>query len=328
MNEFFCSPDSVGEVKSAGGRTISNSNDADIVLITDLGDTGRVRKLGRPFAFSIDVRSSKDVDTATLAAQKGADVVIVSTGDWKIIPLENMIAQMRGAKARILSRVHSPQEVSTMFGILERGVDGVVLPTDRIENVKHATSLLSQLGRLELHVVKVIETRDVGIGERACVDTASMLNMGEGLLIGSKADFLFLIHNESVGSDFTSPRPFRVNAGAVSSYMYARGGKTKYLSEVQAGDEVLIVDSKGTPRTAVVGRTKIERRPLKLVKAEKNGRTGVILVQNAETIRFVSNDEKLISATELKLGDEILAYLAGASARHFGMTVDEYILEK
>ena len=65
---------------------------------------------------------------------------------------------------------------------------------------------------------KILEVKDVGIGERVCVDTASILEIGEGMLIGSKSNFMFLIHNESVGSSFTSPRPFRVNAGAVYCY--------------------------------------------------------------------------------------------------------------
>ena len=62
------------------------------------------------------------------------------------------------------------------------------------------------------------EIKEVGMGERACVDTASMLKQGEGLLVGNQANFMFLLHNESAGSGFTSPRPFRVNAGAIQCY--------------------------------------------------------------------------------------------------------------
>ena len=57
--------------------------------------------------------------------------------------------------------------------------------------------------------VKILEVREVGSGERVCVDTASMLTTGEGMLVGSRSNFMFLIHNESEGSAFTSPRPFR-----------------------------------------------------------------------------------------------------------------------
>jgi len=50
--------------------------------------------------------------------------------------------------------------------------------------------------------------------------------------IGSRANFLFVVHNDSVGSSFTSPRPFRVNAGAIHCYTLAPDCTTKYLSEL------------------------------------------------------------------------------------------------
>ena len=63
-------------------------------------------------------------------------------------------------------------------------------------------------------------------------------------------------------------RPFRVNAGAVHAYVLLPEGKTKYLSELKAGDEVLVVRHDGATSVAYVGRNKIERRPLMLVEAE------------------------------------------------------------
>jgi 3-dehydroquinate synthase II len=34
------------------------------------------------------------------------------------------------------------------------------------------------------------------------------------------------------------------------------------------------------------------------------------------------------TTTDLKVGDEVLAYARSSSGRHFGMPVDEFILEK
>ena len=48
----------------------------------------------------------------------------------------------------------------------------------------------------------------------------------------------------------------------VHSYLAAPGERTAYLSELQTGAEVLVVDPQGRQRTAVVGRIKVERRPL------------------------------------------------------------------
>jgi 3-dehydroquinate synthase II len=155
-----------------------------------------------------------------------------------------------------------------------------------------------------------------------------MMAMGEGMLVGSKSNFMLLVHNESVGSSFTSPRPFRVNAGAVYCYTIAPDGNTRYLSEVESGSEVWIVNKNGLARRAVVGRSKIETRPLRMLRAEIEGQTGTVILQNAETIRLITREGKLLSVTDIKAGNEVLGYAKPATGRHFGMEVDEYIVEK
>lgn len=56
--------------------------------------------------------------------------------------------------------------------------------------------------------------------------------------------------------------------GPVHTYVAIPGGKTCYLSELKSGKEVIVVDQKGQQRTAIVGRVKIETRPLILVGAK------------------------------------------------------------
>ncbi len=86
-------------------------------------------------------------------------------------------------------------------------------------------------------------------------------------------------------------------------------------------------DIEGNGRAVVVGRAKIERRPMLLVEAEYQGKKLSAVLQNAETIRLVKGDGSLISVVDLKEGDEILGYVEEAG-RHFGMKVEETILEK
>ena len=168
------------------------------------------------------------------------------------------------------------------------------------------------------------------MGERVCIDTVSMLSQGEGMLVGNRSNFLFLVHNESIGSSFTSPRPFRVNAGAVHCYTIIPGGTTNYLSELESGSQVYIVNDKGVGRVVGVGRAKIESRPLRLFKAKINEKEhGSIIVQNAETIRFLAKDGSILPVTHAKTGDSILVHSKPPTGRHFGMEVaNEYILEK
>ncbi|MCL4437124.1 MAG: 3-dehydroquinate synthase II [Thaumarchaeota archaeon] len=326
---FICSPSEVSTVKTAGSVAAAPSEKADIFLASNLKDAEAKRKEGRRFALKIKVNGNEDVDEAISAAKLGAEAVVVETGDWKIIPLENLIAGIRRhTNTRIYAKVDSVEEIPTMFAVLEMGVDGVVLSTGNQSDVERASKHLSSLGRVGLIPAKVTEVKNVGVGDRACIDTASMLNLGEGILVGSQAKVLFLVHNESSGSKFTSPRPFRVNAGSIHSYTLTPNGKTRYLSELESGDEVLAVDKDGKTRTVVVGRVKIERRPLTLIKASYQGGSGSVLLQNAETIPLVGKEGQRIPVTSLKIGDEILVRLGEVSGRHFGTAVDEFVLEK
>ena len=105
------------------------------------------------------------------------------------------------------------------------------------------------------------------------------------------------------------------------------GNKTRYLSELEAGDEVITINSKGEAKTAIIGRSKIERRPLLMIEAENDGQKIRTLVQNAETIRMVSDKGEPLSVADIKVGDKILAYFTDG-ARHFGMAIEEQIIEK
>lgn len=305
--------------------TLYPSSTANYVIL-DKASTPRPK--GKKVGVKFKVLSNADIEKILSSAKRGLDFVIVEVKDWKIIPLENIIAKLHKLHTKIYAVARNAGEVRKMFSILEVGVDGVIFTTSSINEVREALVHLGSRG-YKLKVAKIMEIKEVGDGERVCVDTASMLKRGEGMLVGSKSNFLFLVHNESVGSSFTSPRPFRVNAGAVHCYTVSPDGTTKYLSELETGSEVLVLDSKGRARRATVGRSKIERRPMLMIKAKIGNEVGGIIAQNAETIRFVKSDGHLISVTHIKRGDSVLAYAQPAIGRHFGMEVaDEYIVEK
>lgn len=310
-----------------GFRTIYESEDADMVICKTFDQLKSLRSSGKSLGYFKKVLSNADVDEIERASHAGAEFVIVDASDWKIIPLENIIAKLHKSKTKVFTTAKSSREVATMFAVLELGVDGVILSTDSEDEVDKALQQLSS-AKFPIKPAKIVEIKDVGTGERVCVDTASMMGMGEGMLVGSRSNFMLLVHNESVGSSFTSPRPFRVNAGAVYCYTIAPDGKTRYLSEIESGSEVWVVSKEGAARRAVVGRSKIETRPLRMIRAEIDGETGTVILQNAETIRLITRDGKLLSVTEVKVGDEVLGYAKPASGRHFGMEVDEYIVEK
>ncbi len=256
--------------------------------------------------------------------------VCISCTDWKIIPLENLIAKLKG-KAEIIVLVHSAAEAKLALETMELGADGVVIETNDIKELQKTLEHVRKASSTEtilLEPATVISIKDVGIGARSCVDTVTLMKEGEGMLVGSSSSGMFLIQAEVAKNELASPRPFRVNAGAISMYVLGAENKTKYLEEVEAGTQVTITDRNGKLRSAAVGRSKIEMRPLVLVEAKtKTGKIAKVILQNAETIRLVTLSGS-IPVTELKKGEGVLVHVE-EGGRHFGTLLkDETILEK
>jgi len=320
----YVDPKKLSKIKTKLQTVFPSSAAKYVVLEKENASKPKSAKTGRKF----QVLSNSDIENILSATKKGLDFVIIEVKDWKIIPLENIIAKLHKMHTKIFAIAKTPEEVRKMFSILEVGVDGVIFNASTINEVREAMVYIGTKS-FDMKPAKIIEIKEVGDGERVCVDTASMLHKGEGMLIGNRSNFLFLVHNESVGSSFTSPRPFRVNAGAVHCYTLSPDGTTNYLSEIETGSEVLILNSKGKARRVTVGRSKIERRPMLMIKALASGEIGGIIAQDAETIRFVKSNGQLVSVTHLKKGDIVMVHAKPATGRHFGMEVsDEYILEK
>lgn len=317
------------EAKAAGiSRVISRDPSAKFPAPDGISVIRVSADAGSDTAAWVEITGSKDMDKAVEASKEGHAFVVVQPANWKIIPLENLIADFHRNGKRIYAYMHTKPEMEMAFSILEKGVDGIVAPA---ESLTAAAEVLSRLKKEELYslsAAKITRVVDVGTGERACIDTASQLSLGEGLLIGSRASFFFLVHSETVPSEYIPTREFRVNAGAIHSYVLGEGEKTRYLAELKAADKVLTVDKDGESRQVVIGRVKIERRPLIMIEAEAGGDKGTVMLQNAETIRLVRPDGSPVSVTEIRPGDEILVHVTQNKARHFGGEVDEYILER
>ncbi|MDR0768093.1 MAG: 3-dehydroquinate synthase II [Methanosarcinales archaeon] len=292
----------------------------------ELKQMKEMKSAGKIVAAYVDIQNKK---TELFAAEVGktADYLIVSAGDWRIIPLENLIAALEKCDVEIIADVKDLKEAQTSLQILERGVDGVLIESDDMSEIKEITAAVKMSGNIceNLIPAKIVTVRQLGMGDRVCIDTCNLMTPGEGMLIGSQSAGLFLIHSEVDESPYVASRPFRVNAGAVYSYLKVND-ITRYLSELKAGDDVTIVDAKGQTRPGIVGRVKIEARPMMLLEAEAEGKLLKVILQNAETVKLVKPDGKSISVTQIQVGDEVLVKSEEAG-RHFGMKVTEKIIE-
>ncbi|NHW23056.1 MAG: 3-dehydroquinate synthase II [Archaeoglobales archaeon] len=282
----------------------------------------KAKKLGKislvPLEEILEIKSAKDQEKAL-----GKQIAVLKFSDWKVIPLENIVAMKRG-KAIVI--VESEEDANLALTTLEKGADGIAVKGGRDALKKFYELVKSGKERLKLTKAKIKEIKPLGLGERVCIDTVSIMSVGEGMLVGNKAGFMFLIASESEESEYVASRPFRVNAGSVNAYLKV-GDRTRYLAELKAGEEIEIVRFDGNVRKSYVGRVKIERRPLLLIVAEADGIDGSVIVQNAETIKLINPEGRHVSVSELKAGDEVLVWV-GEKARHFGVKVDEFVVEK
>ncbi len=308
---------------------------AEAVILPD-GKSETVRQFGKIKTVENkgDIKPGVDVEFIDIAGKADEDkaaavpenkIVVLRMLDWTIIPIENLLAR-RGNN--IMVQVETSEQARLMVEILEKGVDGVVLKTNDVNKIKKCAEIIHGISeKVALVTATITGTKQLGMGDRACLDTCTQMTLGEGILVGNTAAGFFLVHSESIDNPYVASRPFRVNAGAVHAYTLAAGGKTKYLADLKAGDEVLLVNAQGKSQIAYLGRNKIEKRPMILIEAEAEGVPISLVLQNAETIRLVSPEGQAISITNLAPGDKVLCHIEKAG-RHFGMQVDETLTEK
>lgn len=334
-------------IKKVGNfNIISNKEDADIYLIGIDGEGDNTYELK-------DLNSSKDIAKAKSSKNEGkvvcayveiidklheqlavnigkiVDYVILVGRDWTVIPLENIIADLQKEDVKIIAAVKDASEAKVAIETLEIGTDGIIFEVEDFTQIKEISNLIETISseKYSLEDVTITNIKSLGSGDRVCIDTTTMMKEGEGMLVGSYSKAMFFVHSETLESEYVASRPFRVNAGPVQAYVMVPGGKTRYLSELETGDEVLILDNEGNTKISIVGRSKIEKRPLILVEAEFEGMKIKSLLQNAETIRLINENKEPISVTDLKAGDKVKAYI-DTNARHFGIAIEENITEK
>lgn len=272
-----------------------------------------------------EITSGESLNIAYACKDKVSHLVIFAK-DWKIIPLENLIARFQNSSTKIYLSVKTPNEAKLAFEIMEVGCDGVVIEPEKAADLSSFNIEEKNYPSVALTPTKITRIENLTKGDRVCIDTCSLLSEGEGMLIGSQSSCLFLICSESFANEYVSERPFRVNAGPVHAYILCPDGSTKYLSELSAGDEVLTRKPDGSLRVVNIGRVKIEIRPMLFIEVCVNEKIHSVIVQNAETIRLLCPSGAK-SVLDLSIGDEVFVRVE-TGGRHFGTLIDETVTER
>lgn len=288
----------------------------------------------------VDISSVKGQDFA-----KGlvglAQWIILEFDNWKMIPIENLIAICDGTGTKIAAKITKSVDVPGAAFALDIGIDAILINPKKelIDAAKIAKfqrqeqyqeySANDEYDEQIIMASSVISSvSNIKNSARYCIDLTTVLQVGEGVLVGSSASSLALIHGETIPSEFVPTRPFRINAGSPHSYILMNDGKTKYISELKSGDEICIVKENGECRSGTIGRLKIEKRPfLQICWENNNDKPSNIFLQQAETVKLVCPNNQIVAVTEIKPGDKILTY-NNEGQRHIGMKISSDVEER
>ncbi|KUF16795.1 3-dehydroquinate synthase II family protein [Streptomyces silvensis] len=294
---------------------------------TVVTDEAQLGDLGPEAVGWVDVHDDRTLRLACAAAVVLPHTVVRFADPTKI-PLEIVLAAADRADGRLVTACADLEEAGIVLDVLERGSDGVLLAPASADEVFALTRLLrADSPPLELTTLTVDRVEHHGLGDRVCVDTCSHFAEDEGILVGSYSTGFILCCSETHPLPYMPTRPFRVNAGALHSYVLGPGNRTNYLSELRSGSTTLAVDAEGRTRRVLVGRAKLESRPLLTVTAHAADGTEVSLtVQDDWHVRVLGPGGKVLNVTELRQGDELLGHLA-TDQRHVGLPIGEFCKE-
>ena len=97
----FADPDGeYAKLRKTKIKTIFPSPYADYAIM-DKPITEKLK--GKKIGMEFNVSSNKDIENVLDSAKKGLDFVVIEVKDWKIIPLENIIAKLHKIHTKIFS---------------------------------------------------------------------------------------------------------------------------------------------------------------------------------------------------------------------------------
>ena len=196
--------------------TTALESGAEAVVLPD-GHSEKMRQLGKIKTVERDgdLRRGVDVEFVDIASKSDENraaavsvdkTLVLRMLDWTIIPIENLLAR-RGKN--IMVEVKNSEQAKLMVEILEKGVDGVVLDTTDINEVIRTAEIINTMSeKITLAEATIKTVKQLGMGDRSCLDTCTQMAVGEGMLVGNTASGFFLVHSESIDNPYVASRPF------------------------------------------------------------------------------------------------------------------------
>jgi 3-dehydroquinate synthase II len=323
--------------QTADGDTSSGQVVGAVVSLDDAsGQEQAMAALGSVEWVLVTTTSSTTTTTSSSSSTTTRTKSDDDDDDWQMIPAENLIAAAASSGTKVAFSVDKVSDVGGLARALELGVDALCISANaaqtntelwnavfeaRKERNEKAITKEDAIQQKEDTVPTITigscwrrATKGTVLADRVCVDLVQNLLPEEGCWIGSSAKIMALILSEAASSQYVPTRPFRVNAGPVHSYILLADDSTKYLSELEAADQVAVFNAvTGKSRSVTVGRLKQEVRPCVLVELESSSKKkssstttstntlkGQVFLQQAETVRLGQEDGGFVRVTELE----------------------------
>jgi len=163
--------------RQAGAKKVVSPENGDILLLETAEKISPAELSRKPVCIIATVSSKEDEENIVRAANAAIDYIAIKCLDWKIIPLENLIAKVHG-KSKLLAWISNAQEAKLALEVLEIGVDGVVAELSDVKEIKRIHEEMRKVKtrveeketseRIALVPAKVVELKPLGTGARAC----------------------------------------------------------------------------------------------------------------------------------------------------------------
>jgi 3-dehydroquinate synthase II len=144
----------ISDVEGADIVLVGRNSEGDGTLIIpedldeskDLAAVKRLKRMGKKVAAYVEITSKKHEELASLLG-KSSDYLILMGRDWKVIPLENIIADLQGEKVKLLAVVSDHDEAKLALETLEQGTEGILLCPREISQIKKVAELIEKIHR-------------------------------------------------------------------------------------------------------------------------------------------------------------------------------------
>ncbi len=303
-------------------------NKTSVVFVKNMDLKDEVLKQKMTIGYYMGVNDHASLHEAVRIANNFS-YLLIHFKDPTNIPLELVLASTQKDNVIIMKRVLNAEDGKVSFQTMEHGSDSIVLANNDLNEVIALNKHFTQANMVKMNLVpaEVVAIKHAGMGERVCIDTTSELYADEGIVLGSTSVGGLVTCSETHYLPYMNTRPFRVNAGGLHLYAWGPNNMTYYLSDLKAGDELLVVNNKGDARTVTIGRMKIERRPLLYIEVKIGDSHINTFIQDDWHVRMMGSKGEIRPSSEIKIGDKLLGFL-DKPGRHVGIQIEETIKEK